>query len=355
MHDATTMPAAGSIDAVGPAPQRMQCMEVWGGNQVVDHGVNMAGLDAWIYSRPFGEASGGGDVHYVSSCASGRITRLLLADVSGHGQSVSEIAAQLRALMYQNVNYLDQTRLVRAMNRQFIEMSKDNCFATAIVTTFFAPTNDLSLSNAGHPPPLLYRAARKEWIFLDSESGRARKEFKRQESEIKNPDDVPSNIPLGIMELAGYEKFGIRLKVGDLVLCYTDSLPESRETDGTLLGQEGLLRIVREIGTTDPPTFIPALLDAIRSRAAGNLTEDDVTALLFRPNGMVPRVPMGERLKAPLRVVGGMVGSLRRRDRPIPWPEMSLPNIGGAMFHPFNRLWSRRNQSGGTGAEGSED
>ena len=30
----------------------MQCMEVWGGNQVVDKSVSMAGLDAWVYCRP---------------------------------------------------------------------------------------------------------------------------------------------------------------------------------------------------------------------------------------------------------------------------------------------------------------
>src|SRR5205814_3709017 len=49
----------------------LQCMEVWGGNQVVDSGVVMAGLDAWVYSRPVNDDEGGGDVHYVSSCAAG--------------------------------------------------------------------------------------------------------------------------------------------------------------------------------------------------------------------------------------------------------------------------------------------
>src|SRR5437899_58220 len=94
----------------------MQCMEVWGGNQVVDSSVAMAGLDAWVYSRPYGQADGGGDVHYVSSCATGRITRLLVADVSGHGVAVCDVAAQLRTLMRRYVNYLDQTRFVRSMN-----------------------------------------------------------------------------------------------------------------------------------------------------------------------------------------------------------------------------------------------
>src|SRR5215210_7622302 len=97
----------------------MQCMEVWGGNQLADSGVVMAGLDAWVYSKPFGGAIGGGDVYYVSSCATGRITRLLVADVSGHGTAVRATAVHLRELMRRYVNHIDQMRFVRSMNQQF--------------------------------------------------------------------------------------------------------------------------------------------------------------------------------------------------------------------------------------------
>ena len=53
-------------------PERMQCMEVWGGNQAVERSFQTPGLKIWIYSRPYDQAIGGGDVYYVSSCASGR-------------------------------------------------------------------------------------------------------------------------------------------------------------------------------------------------------------------------------------------------------------------------------------------
>ena len=56
-------------------------MEVWGGSQLTARGVELGGLDAWVYSKPFGHAKRGGDVYYASSCATGRISRLLLADV----------------------------------------------------------------------------------------------------------------------------------------------------------------------------------------------------------------------------------------------------------------------------------
>src|SRR6187549_518457 len=100
-------------------PQVMQCMEVWGGNQAVDSGVVMAGLDAWVYCKPYRNAEGGGDVYYVSSCATGRINRLLVADVSGHGEKVRAVAVQLRDLMRRFVNYIDQSKFVLSMNSRF--------------------------------------------------------------------------------------------------------------------------------------------------------------------------------------------------------------------------------------------
>ena len=45
-------------------------------------------------------------------------------------------------------------------------MSEGRNFATAVVTTFFAPSRRLLVCNAGHPRPFLYRAAEMQWNFL---------------------------------------------------------------------------------------------------------------------------------------------------------------------------------------------
>jgi serine phosphatase RsbU (regulator of sigma subunit) len=301
-------------------------MEIWGGNQLVDTSVSVPGLDAWVFSKPYGQSdageAGGGDVHYVSSCATGRITRLLVADVSGHGAQVGDVAGGLRTLMRRFVNYIDQTEFVRSMNRQFVSSSAAGCFATAVVTTFFAPTNTLSLCNAGHPPPLLFRAKRGEWEYLE-----------RSDSER----DEIANMPLGVLDLTDYEQFEVALDPGDLVLCYTDSLVESKDAQGDYLGQAGLLEIVRGLDPASPPALIPTLLAAIGARHPGNLGDDDVTVLLFRPTGpgAVPR--LRDKLLAPVRVAKGVLSSLRPGGGPAPMPELTLRNIGGSMFDFLNR------------------
>lgn len=319
-----TRAATCNVDSAG-SEHVMQCMEVWGGNQCVDRRLTMAGLDAWLYSRPYGEATGGGDVHYVSSCATGRITRLLVADVTGHGSSVHELATGLRTLMRKFVNYIDQTRFVGAMNEQFAAMSVNGNFATAVVTTFFAPTSRLRICNAGHPPPLLYRTATQAWSYLELAGG-------------GDERTSPSNLPLGVIDLADYEQFEVGLSAGDLVLCYTDSLCESHDAEGRMLCQEGLLRVVSDLPVGDPATFVARLLDRVAALHPGNLTNDDVTALLFRPTGGARTTPFLTGLMAPFRVLREVVKSVVRRSEPAPWPEMSVPSIGGVMIDPLNRV-----------------
>jgi hypothetical protein len=303
-------------------------MEIWGGNQLVDTSVTMPGLDAWVYSKPYGGSdAGGGDVHYVSSCATGRVTRLLVADVSGHGEQVCSVAGTLRTLMRKYVNYIDQAEFVRSMNRQFVSLSAADCFATAIVTTFFAPTNSLSLCNAGHPPPLLYRAKGRRWSFIEM-------------AEHERPANAEvANIPFGIEDVAEYEQFDVTLDPGDLVLCYTDSLIESYAAPGgDLLGTDGLLQIIRTLDASDPAKVTPALLSAIASKAPGNLDGDDVTVLLFTPSVSHRKTPVRDKLMAPVRVARGILASLRPGAEPAPFPEMSLANLGGSMFDFLNRF-----------------
>jgi sigma-B regulation protein RsbU (phosphoserine phosphatase) len=333
--------------------QFMQCMEVWGGNQAADNGVVMAGLDAWVYARPFGESTHGGDVYYVSSCATNRILRLLVADVSGHGETVQGLAAELRRAMRRYVNHIDHVQFVRAMNRQFSALARVGLFATALVSTFFAPTGRLTLCNAGHPPPLLYRAASRRWSYLaadDDASAPAGKPgaprdgrggTRRDAAQKPSSAGGPLDLPLGILDVTDYRTFDVPLRTGDLVLCYTDCLVETRGRDGELLGQRGLLDAVEALDTSDPGALIPALIEKLTEQFPGNLTTDDVTILLFRPNGLGrPRPSLAQQVRAVGVMLGAIAGSLRPGGDPVPWPDFKLPNLGGALFRRLNRSWS---------------
>src|SRR3984957_16578292 len=133
-----------------PDPQghTLQCMEIWGGIEPVERAVSTPGLDLWVYSQPFEGDAQGGDVYYVTLCGGGIITRLVVADVSGHGSSVAEFSSSLRSLVRQNINQKSQKRLVERLNRQFALEAEMQRFATALVITYLASTDRLSVCNA---------------------------------------------------------------------------------------------------------------------------------------------------------------------------------------------------------------
>jgi sigma-B regulation protein RsbU (phosphoserine phosphatase) len=309
-------------------PQQMQCMEVWGGSQLTAQGVTFGGLDAWVYSKPYGKAHAGGDVYYASSCATGRITRLLLADVAGHGSTVADTAADLRTLMRRFVNRLDQSEFVRLLNQQFSVLPRTGAFATAVVTTFFEPSRRLTICNAGHPRPMLYRAASRQWDFVGN--------------NVPTVRAAPNNIPLGLFEGAEYEQFDVELGPGDCLLTYTDALIEARVADGEMLGEDGVLRIVRALGDLAPDKLTERLIAEIDALYPDGLAEDDVTVLVVRANGRKIRYSFSEKLRAMARMTGALIRSIHPRAERPPLPDANLANIGGAVIPALGRRWRAR-------------
>lgn len=270
--------------------ERMQCMEVWGGNEATSKCLEMTGLDVWVDCRPHQGANEGGDVYYLSACASGRVARLMLADVSGHGQKVSPIAADLRALMRRYVNYISQQKFLEKLNTRFEPLAALGQFATGIAFSFFGPRQSLTWCNFGHPMPLLYRADEQTWENFEEDT--------RKGQELRN-------LPLGIVESETIRQCEVRLKPGDAVLCFTDGISEARTAEGELLGSDGVLRLVRELSMKTPAELIPALRNKLEEMHPENLTRDDMTLMLFQANGTRPS--WKDNLLAPYRLLGELV------------------------------------------------
>lgn len=300
-----------------PTPPVMACMEVWGGNQATERSFSMLGLETWIYSNPYQQAAGGGDVYFISSCATGRITRLLIADISGHGASVAATGERLRALMRRHVNHVEQRQFLTEMNREFGEVRHSGGFATAVAASFFSPDGRIKVTNAGHPPPLIYSGQTGHWAILDS-------------AEDVNATGI-SDFPLGMLDEMEYGEIGIDASLGDLLIFYTDSLIESRNAAGELLGPKGLLSLVSTLDATKPAELIPTLLGLIAKLYPENLMDDDVTVLVVRPTGTGTRIPLMNRLKAPWLFLGGCVRAILTGNR-LPLPEFTWENLGGSLL-----------------------
>ena len=273
---------------------RLECMEIWGSNRATDSAVAVSGIDTWVISEPYRGEVAGGDMHFVSTCGGGKIARFAVADVAGHGRAASDMAVKLRRLLRKHINRLDQTRFARDLNREFVLLAQENVFATALLASYFAPTDHLIVCNAGHPQPLWYRSRLETWQPL--------------EHTMTERSQEVVNLPLGIIEPTRYYQFAVRLEADDLVLIYSDAAIEVDNPDGEPLGSQGLLEQVGGIDAGHPETFCHALLGAISSYRNNAPAADDVTLLLLHHNGgRPPSQSIGEMIK----VMGKMLGLVK--------------------------------------------
>jgi hypothetical protein len=183
--------------------------------------------------------------------------------------------------------------------------------------------------NAGHPRPFLYRAARKHWDFL----GHAASDPGAKASA------GPSNLPLGLLEISAYDQFDIELEPGDRVLTYTDALMESNDASGEMLGEHGVLRILRLLGDAEPQELIERLLAEITERSPEKLTEDDVTVLVAQVNERKAHYTFAEKFGALTRLIGSVVRALNPKAERPPLPDLNMANLGGAIIPALGRRW----------------
>lgn len=141
---------------------------------------------------------------------------------------------------------------------------------------------------------------------------------------------APADIPLGVLEDSDYEQFAVRLRPGDLVVVYTDSLVETVTPEGVQIGERGLLEVAAGLDVSRPERLARGVYEAVRERC-GREPADDVTAMVIRPNGLLPRVTFREKLAAQWRFVKLLLGSWRRGAAPVPWPDARIENVLAAV------------------------
>lgn len=285
------------MSASSTAFQDLQCLDVWGGNEPVDRKLAVTGLDVSVRSEPWRQQAHGGDLYLVSMCACAAISRFILADVAGHGDRVAPIARRLRKLMYKHINAPDQTQLACAISDEFAAMGPDGRFATALILTFLPETDHLVVCNAGHPPPLLYREATKEWQLVTPDASGETARY--------------GDFPLGVLPGTTYHQCVLRLQQGDMVLLFTDGLIESADSQGRQLGMAGLRQLVQtlsaDVATLPDDLWREAGLFHSQSR------NDDHTIMLLSHNGKdPPRQSTAEKLNVMARMIGVRLTQLTR-------------------------------------------
>jgi sigma-B regulation protein RsbU (phosphoserine phosphatase) len=249
-------------------PYTLACLELHGGNHAGAYPAELPGLSAWVSCRPLGASGRGGDLYYLSACSQGVIARVVLADVAGHGEIVSAAAVDLRDALREHVDHWDQSMLIRRLNESILRGAPRSRFATAFLASYYRESGELLFTNAGHPPPLWYRAAEREWGLLLHSTEHSK---------------AIADLPLGMIAGTSYTQTAVQLQMGDLLLLYTDGINETADESGEQLGLDGLLEIARDLPVESAAEAGQALLSAVeRFRGSAPRADDESVVALAR-------------------------------------------------------------------------
>ena len=240
--------------------QEIQCTEVWGGAGACDVSVMLAGVRGECWSRPFRGVKQGGDIHFLSVCGMSILSKVVLADVSGHGAETAEVSEIIHNALVETIGAHDNSTMLHQVNDSFLERRRGAFKFTTMVTAIL-DSRDRSLvyAYAGHPAILRGEAATGHF------------------APVRSHENGRGGIPLGVLPGTEYSQHLVQLEAGDVLVFYTDAFSEAPDGEGGMLGAAGLAAILEE-----PRTMAPADLKAHVLARVGENLEDDASLILLK-------------------------------------------------------------------------
>ncbi len=204
----------------------------------------------------------GGDYYDLLPMAGDRLG-IVVADVSGHGLSAGLRMAMVKsalALLTEEEERPEEIlrRLHLLIRDRLASAGNGRGFVTATLSLVDSATGELVVTNAGHPPTYLLRAAEVTEILLPS-------------------------TPLGALG-GDYRQRKLQLEPGDVVVWLSDGLIEATDERQRDFGYD---RIVEVLSGAEPEPIAvrDRLLEAIADHTGGGTPEDDRTLLVMSYRG----------------------------------------------------------------------
>ncbi|MBR1647275.1 MAG: SpoIIE family protein phosphatase [Selenomonadaceae bacterium] len=193
---------------------------------------------------------------------------ITVADVSGKGIPAALFMGSSKTVLNNFiVRFYKENGLelaVTAANEKICSNNEAMMFVTAFIGVLDLETGEFTFVNAGHNPPVLYRAEKNSCEFLD----------------------VKKNFVLGPMDGIPFAEQKISFKRGDLLFVYTDGVTEALNVKNEEYLPD---RLIKFMNTTDCRVDLKTLLKNIRADVAEHVGEaeqsDDITLFAFRYNG----------------------------------------------------------------------
>jgi phosphoserine phosphatase RsbU/P len=214
------------------------------------------GADVAGFSRPANTV--GGDFYEILPLDDGRLVTAV-GDVAGKGSPASLLMALLLAMMRTLTDErLDAAELISRLNVQVCRQSPGNRFITLFYSVLDLATGELTYVNAGHTPPLLFRATGT--IERLQEGG----------------------VALGMFDRSRFQTGSVVLQPDDLLAIYSDGITEAENPKGVPFDEQGLETVLRAERRNNVAATCAAVVRAVEHHRADTRLADDLTLLLLR-------------------------------------------------------------------------
>lgn len=217
-------------------------------------------LPGWEFAaawRPAREVSG--DFYDFVPLDGGRLG-LVVADVTDKGMPAALFMANTRSVVRASIiSRPTAADALTAANRLVCADSGNGMFVTLCYAEIGPESGQAIWVNAGHNPPLLYRAHGQGF----SELGR-------------------HGLPLGIDGDATYGQGTVSLETGDFVVLYTDGLTEGCDSAGEEFGVARARTAVLPLAASAAGEILTGLLEAHAAFLGATAPSDDVTVVVLR-------------------------------------------------------------------------
>ena len=205
----------------------------------------------------------GGDYYDFLDLGGQRIG-IALADVAGKGVAaaliMSVVQASLRILATEeNVSL---ATLAARMNRYLHRSTGSNAYATFFYGQIDERTRQLRYVNAGHNPPCLLRCSADQSI-----------------------EELPAGgTVIGLFPQSSYEESAVDLRPGDVLMAFTDGVPEAQNPQEEEFGEERLKNLLRQSAHLPVGEMASTIARELKNWIDNAAQYDDLTFILVKVN-----------------------------------------------------------------------
>jgi serine phosphatase RsbU (regulator of sigma subunit) len=206
----------------------------------------------------------GGDYYDFLDLGDQRIG-IALADVAGKGVAAALIMSVVQAALRIYITEENESlaTLAARLNRFLHRSTPANAYATFFYAQIDERMRQLRYVNAGHNPPFLLRCSTPDQSIEEL---------------------PPGGTVIGLFPQSSYEEASLDLHPGDVLLAYTDGVPEALNPQEEEYGEERLKSLLRRSAHLPVGEMASMFVDELKNWIDDAAQYDDLTFILVKVN-----------------------------------------------------------------------